>query len=189
MKIVVVGATGLESAKKRERLRKNGHEVVPASRRSGVSAITGEGTYEGMPECKEIHMVSRQIQTLVIGTLLPALIGFCQGGAFAAGEKASTSPQKPITKPIKQARLLSSEAKISIKKAEKIALKEAPGCTDEIELERNDDGTVAYCVEILRDDKEVEVTVDAKTGHILKTKEKQVEHEDKHPDAESSKTN
>ena len=87
MKIVVVGATGLTGAKTVGRLRKNGHEVVPASRSSGVSAITGEGTYEGMPECKEIHMVSRQMQTLVIGTLLPALIGFCQGGAFAAGEK------------------------------------------------------------------------------------------------------
>jgi len=43
MKIVVVGATGLIGAKLVERLRKKGHEVVPASRSSGVNAITGEG--------------------------------------------------------------------------------------------------------------------------------------------------
>jgi uncharacterized protein YbjT (DUF2867 family) len=43
MKIVVIGATGMIGGKAVERLRKLGHEVVPASRRSGVNTVTGEG--------------------------------------------------------------------------------------------------------------------------------------------------
>jgi uncharacterized protein YbjT (DUF2867 family) len=48
MKIVVVGASGLIGTKTVERLRKKGHEVVPASRRSGVDVITGEGLSAAM---------------------------------------------------------------------------------------------------------------------------------------------
>jgi uncharacterized protein YbjT (DUF2867 family) len=43
MKIVVIGAAGLIGAKTVERLRKKGHEVVLASRSSGVNTVTGEG--------------------------------------------------------------------------------------------------------------------------------------------------
>lgn len=43
MKIVVIGAAGLIGAKTVERLRKKGHEVVPASRSTGVNTLTGEG--------------------------------------------------------------------------------------------------------------------------------------------------
>ena len=43
MKIVVVGGTGLIGSKTVERLREKGHDVVAASPRSGVDAITGEG--------------------------------------------------------------------------------------------------------------------------------------------------
>lgn len=43
MKIVVVGASGLIGTKVVERLGRKGHEVVPASRSSGVNTITGEG--------------------------------------------------------------------------------------------------------------------------------------------------
>lgn len=48
MKIVVVGATGLIGSKTVERLQKKGHEVVPASRRSGVNTVTGEGLDKAM---------------------------------------------------------------------------------------------------------------------------------------------
>jgi uncharacterized protein YbjT (DUF2867 family) len=43
MKIVVVGASGLIGKKVVERLRKQGHEVVPASRSTGVNIVTGDG--------------------------------------------------------------------------------------------------------------------------------------------------
>ncbi|HEY9713781.1 MAG TPA: SDR family oxidoreductase [Chroococcales cyanobacterium] len=43
MKIVVVGASGLIGKNTVERLRKLGHDVVPASRSSGVNTVTGEG--------------------------------------------------------------------------------------------------------------------------------------------------
>jgi uncharacterized protein YbjT (DUF2867 family) len=43
MKIVVIGGTGLIGTKVVERLRKRGHEVVPAAPSTGVNALTGEG--------------------------------------------------------------------------------------------------------------------------------------------------
>ncbi|HET9157591.1 MAG TPA: SDR family oxidoreductase [Myxococcaceae bacterium] len=43
MKIVVIGGTGLIGTKLVSRLRRCGHEVVPASLDSGVNLITGEG--------------------------------------------------------------------------------------------------------------------------------------------------
>ncbi len=43
MKIVVVGAAGLIGTKTVEKLRAKGHDVVPASRSSGVNTVTGEG--------------------------------------------------------------------------------------------------------------------------------------------------
>lgn len=43
MKIVVIGGTGLIGKKVVERLRKRGHEAVPAAPSTGVNAVTGEG--------------------------------------------------------------------------------------------------------------------------------------------------
>src|SRR5579863_6401825 len=43
MKIVVIGGTGLIGAKTVRILRNGGHEVVAASPKSGINAITGEG--------------------------------------------------------------------------------------------------------------------------------------------------
>lgn len=43
MKIVVIGGSGLIGSKTVERLRKKGHDVLPASPDSGVNTITGEG--------------------------------------------------------------------------------------------------------------------------------------------------
>jgi len=48
MKIVVIGGTGLIGSKTVAILRQGGHEVVAASPRSGVNAITGEGLKEAM---------------------------------------------------------------------------------------------------------------------------------------------
>jgi len=58
MKIVVVGATGLIGTKTVERLRKQGHEVVPASRASGVNALTGEGLSAAMQGADVVFDVS-----------------------------------------------------------------------------------------------------------------------------------
>jgi uncharacterized protein YbjT (DUF2867 family) len=43
MKIVVIGGSGLIGTNLVNRLRQKGHEVVPASPKSGVNTITGEG--------------------------------------------------------------------------------------------------------------------------------------------------
>ncbi|HJZ76500.1 MAG TPA: Rieske 2Fe-2S domain-containing protein [Vicinamibacterales bacterium] len=48
MKIVVVGGSGLIGSKLVTMLTRGGHEVVAASRRSGVDAITGEGLAEAL---------------------------------------------------------------------------------------------------------------------------------------------
>ncbi|MEX3934854.1 SDR family oxidoreductase [Paraburkholderia phymatum] len=48
MKIVVIGGTGLIGSKTVPILRESGHEVIAASPRSGINAITGEGLEEAM---------------------------------------------------------------------------------------------------------------------------------------------
>ena len=48
MKIVVIGGSGLIGAKLVANLRQVGHEVVAASPRSGVNAVTGEGLAQGL---------------------------------------------------------------------------------------------------------------------------------------------
>ncbi len=48
MKIVVIGGTGLIGSKTVAILRQGDHEVVAASPRNGINAITGEGLKEAM---------------------------------------------------------------------------------------------------------------------------------------------
>lgn len=48
MKIVVIGGTGLIGTKLVQDLRLQGHTAVPASRSSGVNAVTGEGLAEAL---------------------------------------------------------------------------------------------------------------------------------------------
>ena len=48
MKIVVVGGSGLVGAKLVSMLTRGGHEIVAASRSSGVDAVTGEGLAEAL---------------------------------------------------------------------------------------------------------------------------------------------
>ncbi len=54
MKIVVIGGTGLIGSKLVNNLRKRGHEVVPASRSSGVNMLTGEGLAESLAGAKVV---------------------------------------------------------------------------------------------------------------------------------------
>jgi uncharacterized protein YbjT (DUF2867 family) len=48
MKIVVIGGSGLIGSNVVNRLRRNGHEVVAASPKSGVNTLTGEGLAEAL---------------------------------------------------------------------------------------------------------------------------------------------
>jgi uncharacterized protein YbjT (DUF2867 family) len=48
MKIVVIGGSGLIGKKVVTNLRQRGHEVVPASRSSGVNTVTGEGLAQAL---------------------------------------------------------------------------------------------------------------------------------------------
>jgi uncharacterized protein YbjT (DUF2867 family) len=48
MKIVVIGGTGLIGKKVVVNLRQHGHEVLAASRSSGVNTVTGEGLAQAL---------------------------------------------------------------------------------------------------------------------------------------------
>lgn len=48
MKIVIFGGSGLIGSRLVKRLRATGHEVIAASPRAGVNAITGEGLSDAM---------------------------------------------------------------------------------------------------------------------------------------------
>jgi uncharacterized protein YbjT (DUF2867 family) len=48
MKIVVIGGSGLIGSNVVNRLRRNGHEVVAASPKSGVNTLTGEGLADAL---------------------------------------------------------------------------------------------------------------------------------------------
>src|ERR1044071_5848716 len=48
MKITVMGASGLIGSKVVSRLREQGHNVVAASRSSGVDVLTGEGLADAL---------------------------------------------------------------------------------------------------------------------------------------------
>ena len=58
MKIVVVGGSGLIGSKIVTMLKRNGHEVVAASRRSGVDAVTGEGLLKALSGASVVVDVS-----------------------------------------------------------------------------------------------------------------------------------
>ncbi len=54
MKIVIIGGTGLIGSKTVAILRQGGHEVVAASPKSGVNAVTGEGLKEAMTDAQVV---------------------------------------------------------------------------------------------------------------------------------------
>jgi uncharacterized protein YbjT (DUF2867 family) len=54
MKIVVIGGTGLIGTRLVHNLRKQGHEVMPASPSSGVNTLTGEGLAEALVGAKVV---------------------------------------------------------------------------------------------------------------------------------------
>lgn len=58
MKIVVIGGTGLIGSKLVERLRADGHEVLPASPNTGVNSITGEGLDDALKGASVVVDVS-----------------------------------------------------------------------------------------------------------------------------------
>lgn len=94
--------------------------------------------------------MSKLLKTTIASSLLPAAIFALGQAGQAEGEAVS----------------LSRQAKISMEKAEDIALKSVPGRTRSIELEWND-GKLQYEVEICQGKKKMEVTVDAATGAVL----------------------
>jgi uncharacterized protein YbjT (DUF2867 family) len=58
MKIVIIGGTGLIGSKVVRKLREQGNEAVPASPRTGVNTITGEGLAEVLKEAAVVVDVS-----------------------------------------------------------------------------------------------------------------------------------
>ena len=58
MKIVVIGGSGLIGSKVVTGLRELGHEAVPASPRSGVNTLTGEGLADALAGASVVVDVS-----------------------------------------------------------------------------------------------------------------------------------
>ncbi|WP_454630925.1 SDR family oxidoreductase [Bradyrhizobium cenepequi] len=58
MKIIVIGGTGLIGSKLVAKLGQKGHEAVPASPRSGVNALTGEGLAAALADAEVVVDVS-----------------------------------------------------------------------------------------------------------------------------------
>ncbi|MBX7220031.1 MAG: SDR family oxidoreductase [Blastocatellia bacterium] len=58
LKIVIIGGSGLIGTKLGKILREEGHEVIPASRASGINVLTGEGLAEAMTGTQVVIDVS-----------------------------------------------------------------------------------------------------------------------------------
>ena len=58
MKIIVIGGSGLIGSKLCKKLAERSHEVVPASPRSGVNTVTGEGLAEALASAQVVVDVS-----------------------------------------------------------------------------------------------------------------------------------
>ena len=63
MKIVVVGGSGVIGSRLVSMLTRDGHEVVAASRRSGVDAVTGEGLAEAL---RGAAVVDRRLELALV---------------------------------------------------------------------------------------------------------------------------
>ena len=65
MKITVIGASGLIGTKLVELLTADGHDVVAASRNSGVDVLTGEGLADALaaPTCLSTSSTRRRSRT------------------------------------------------------------------------------------------------------------------------------
>src|SRR5215831_15092763 len=58
MKIVVIGGSGLIGSKLCKKLAERGHQVVPASPKSGVNSVTGEGLADALAGAQVVVDVS-----------------------------------------------------------------------------------------------------------------------------------
>src|SRR4051794_24057180 len=58
MKILVIGGSGLIGSKLCRKLAERGHQVVPASPRSGVNTVTGDGLADAMTGAEIVVDVS-----------------------------------------------------------------------------------------------------------------------------------
>src|SRR5262245_36367614 len=58
MKIIVIGGSGLIGSRLCKRLTERGHQVVPASPKSGVNTVTGEGLADAVTGAQVVVDVS-----------------------------------------------------------------------------------------------------------------------------------
>lgn len=87
MKIVVVGGSGVTGSRLVTVLRRDGHEVVAASRRSGVDAVTGEGVAEALKGASVVVDVtnSGSFEDAAVMTFFTTATHNLLAGAAAAG--------------------------------------------------------------------------------------------------------
>ena len=87
MKIVVVGGSGVIGARLVTLLTRDGHDVVAASRRSGVDAVTGEGLAEALKGASVVVDVtnSSSVEDAAVMTFFTTATRNLLAGAAAAG--------------------------------------------------------------------------------------------------------
>ncbi|MFY4776135.1 PepSY domain-containing protein [Metabacillus sp. RGM 3146] len=97
-------------------------------------------------------------------------------GKLTAAALASlfcTLPFTASTAAIYPAPLVNSQSSaISMDQAKKIALKETPGKIIKIALKTDEDGRLVYKVIVLSNGAEHKIKIDARTGQVLKVKNK-----------------
>ncbi len=86
MRIAVIGGSGLVGAKLVRALHRRGHEVIAASRRSGVDTLTGEGLTQAIAGCRVVVDVTN-FQTLD-GKSVVSFFGTSSRNLLAAAESA-----------------------------------------------------------------------------------------------------
>jgi uncharacterized protein YbjT (DUF2867 family) len=86
MRIAVIGGSGLVGAKLVRTLQHRGHEVVAASRRSGVNTLTGEGLARAIAGCRVVVDVINS--PLLNGTAVVDFFGTSSRNLLAAAESA-----------------------------------------------------------------------------------------------------
>jgi uncharacterized membrane protein YkoI len=105
------------------------------------------------------------------GLALAAALGGLSVVGLTTDAFSQVVPDQPIegTIPVQEGADYAALAKITADQARTAALAEAPGVTfDESELDE-EDGYLVYEVEVTRNGQEMEITVDAGDGSILRT--------------------
>lgn len=104
---------------------------------------------------------------LIIGSIAATVL---LGGAMAANAAKNNQPEKIVQK------AETGDGMISLAEAKAVALKQHDGIVEAIELEDRS-GKAYYEVEIEKGDKDFDIRIDAKSGEVLASKDRDDDHD------------